>query len=203
MSTKEIAFAKPPDFDGKRSNAQYFWDACQAYLRGNKDIYKTDLHKITFVLSFMKTGSAATFASNKYKTYTDTAEYGTWADFAKAFDAQFLPVNAKQDASFAIANCKQDDDVDGFIATFKSLALQAGFTQEEPLIEYFRRGLKSSIADKIYNRGEPTTLEGWYTEASKAQQNLRRQAELKHARQALVWGFGTSPGNNLTKKTDP
>ena len=57
---KEIALNKPEPFNGDREKFKEFLQSVEVYMDMNHEIYKSNLIKIAFVLSFMNSGPAAT-----------------------------------------------------------------------------------------------------------------------------------------------
>ena len=58
----EICIGYPDEYDGKAETAQAWMDSVQLYLLINHALYYDNDRKITFALSYMKKGSAATWA---------------------------------------------------------------------------------------------------------------------------------------------
>ena len=58
----EIHIGCPDEYDGKAKTAQAWLDAIRLYLLINHALYYDDDRKIVFALSYMKKGSAATWA---------------------------------------------------------------------------------------------------------------------------------------------
>ena len=70
--TKEIALNKPDAYDGNRENFKKFLQDVEIYMDINHEVYKNDLIKIAFVLSFMNSGPAATW---KYQFVEEKNNY--------------------------------------------------------------------------------------------------------------------------------
>jgi Domain of unknown function (DUF4939) len=58
---KELNLNKPEPFDGNRDNFKKFLQNVEVYMDVNHETYNKNLRKIAFILSFMATGSAATW----------------------------------------------------------------------------------------------------------------------------------------------
>ena len=58
----EIHIGCPDEYDGKAETAQAWMDSVRLYLLINHALYYDDDRKIAFTLSYMKKGSAATWA---------------------------------------------------------------------------------------------------------------------------------------------
>jgi Domain of unknown function (DUF4939) len=59
--SKELNLNKPNTFDGNREGFKKFLQDVEVYIDVNYETYNNDLRKITFILSFMITGAAATW----------------------------------------------------------------------------------------------------------------------------------------------
>jgi hypothetical protein len=59
-SSKELDLNKADTFNGDREGFKKFLQDIEVYMDVNHETYNNNLRKITFVLSFMMTGSAAT-----------------------------------------------------------------------------------------------------------------------------------------------
>ena len=58
---KEIALNKPDLFNGDREKFKEFLQSVEVYMDVNHEVYRSDLIKIAFVLSFMNSRPAATW----------------------------------------------------------------------------------------------------------------------------------------------
>ena len=70
--------AKPEDFNGKSDQLEPFIHQCNLFLELNN---YSDCRKITFVLSYMKNGSALTWAEQKMTEYSTAGWTITYAMF--------------------------------------------------------------------------------------------------------------------------
>ena len=101
---KEIALNKPDTFDGNREKFREFLQTVEIYMDVNHEIYKSDLVKLAFVLSFMNSGPAATW---KYQFIKEKLRLpnpanpnnkpGQYADFRKDLIDAFLMVDSVDD----------------------------------------------------------------------------------------------------------
>ena len=86
----------PDNYTGDRTKSQKFILQCLLLFAAESDRYKTDLDKISLVLSYMRYGTAGTWAEN-FLAKTVGAEVpkdsGTWADFLSKFRLQFKESN--------------------------------------------------------------------------------------------------------------
>ena len=65
---KEIALNKPEPFNGDWEKVKEFLQSVEVYMDVNHEVYKSDLIKIAFILSFMSSGPAVTW---KYQFIDD------------------------------------------------------------------------------------------------------------------------------------
>ena len=56
---KEIALNKPDPFNGNQEKFKEFLPSVEVYMDVNHKVYRTNLIKITFMLSFMNSGPVA------------------------------------------------------------------------------------------------------------------------------------------------
>jgi len=62
-----------------------------------------------------------------------------------------------------------------YIKRFKIYMAESKVTQDRPLVEWFMKGLNTPLLDRILNfENPPTTIQGWYTTASKIDNQWRR-----------------------------
>ena len=155
--------AKPQDFDGRSETLERFIHQCSLFL--DLDNY-TDRAKITFVLSYMKSGSALTWAEQKLAEYAATNWVQTWAPFLAELRTSFGDVDRTKSARIRIFEIKQTGSVDDYNVKFMSEHQLTGFSDEASL-EIWKKGLKSSVLRRIYNEAaEPTDFAAWRARAS-------------------------------------
>ena len=176
-SRSEIRIGQPSEFDGTKTKARSFWLSCRTYLALNAHIYDNAMKKIAFVLSFCRSGTAAAFADNLTSVALayDPPNYGTWPDFQAEFERTFISSDVAGEARSDLFTLKQDGDADGYVAQFKILAMRAGITETNALVEYFQRGLKPALLNRIYGMNQlPSTMEEWYSAAIRLDNQYRR-----------------------------
>ena len=81
----EIHIGCPDEYDGKAKTAQAWLDAIRLYLLINHALYYDDDRKIVFALSYMKKGSAATWAEVRCQQGLATLSFGTFTQFQTNF----------------------------------------------------------------------------------------------------------------------
>jgi hypothetical protein len=65
--SKELNLNKPKPCDSNQENFKKFLQNVEVYMDVNHETYNNDLRKIAFILSFMATGSAATWKAQFIK----------------------------------------------------------------------------------------------------------------------------------------
>ena len=183
MSTKETRINLPKEFTGDRAHLNSFLQDVDLYLVMNGHIYDSDDKKIVFILSFLTDGTARvwkeSFLSAKEKN-GGGYNLGTVISFVKALKEAFAPSDIAGNARASLRNLKQTGTADEYVSQFRILAGRSGITDSVPLIEYFMEGLKPSILDKIYALEKiPSTIDGWYTHATRVDNQWHRAQEIK------------------------
>jgi protoheme ferro-lyase len=113
--------------------------------------------------------------------------------FQTAFDTAFSDTTAKQKAHAAIQT------LDGYIATFKHLAKEAGYTLDaEGTIQLSAHSLPKGLASAImYRDSQPSTMDEWITAAQTEMQKFaRRQAFINPRFMKYQWVRPTTDNNN-------
>jgi hypothetical protein len=89
-SSKKLNLNKPDTFNGDREGFKKFLQDVEVYMDVNHETYNNNLRKIAFILSFMMTGSAATWKAQFIEeVYTKPAptnpnnRLGTYTIFRK------------------------------------------------------------------------------------------------------------------------
>jgi hypothetical protein len=93
----------------------------------------------------------------------------------------------------------QGKDLDGYIATFKHLAKEAGYTLDaEGTIQLFAHGLPKGLASAImYRDSQPSTMDEWITAAQTEMQKFAcRQAFINPRFMKYQWVRPTTDTNN-------
>jgi hypothetical protein len=177
---QRIKPSPPNDFDGDRSKGRAFLSQCELYLSLRRSDFPNDEVRITWALTFMKSGRAANFAERAlaYKTKYDEGKYDSWSDFVLAFEDAFCPLN---ESTNAITRLESESyyqgkrSVDEYIDEIEELIEKSGY--KDPLVEVikFRRGLNPSIQDMIATSHDGRPLDddfrGWRQAARTLDQN--------------------------------
>ena len=97
----ELKLNQPKPFTGKREELKKFLQDVKLYLHVNEKIYDTDIKKISFALSFMNEGDAASYKEQMLEEAMEKAgplNLGTWKEFTDNLVAAFKPYDAPGDA---------------------------------------------------------------------------------------------------------
>jgi Domain of unknown function (DUF4939) len=149
--SKELNLNKPEAFNGNRDSFKQFLQNVEVYMDVNHETYNNDLRKIVFVLSFMATGSAATwkaqFIEEAYAKPAPTNpndRLRTYAQLRKNLLEAFSMFDLVGDALDELRSLrkKKNESIDEHIARFKMLAAESKIDTTNPLsIELFKETL--------------------------------------------------------------
>ena len=175
---KEIALNKPKPFNGDRKKFKEFLQLVEVYMDMNYEIYKSDLIKITFILSFMNSRPAATWKyqfideklkqpppanpNDKLRQYTNFRK-----ELVDAF-SMFDSVGDTLDKLWAL-RMKMGSSIEEHIARFKLLAAATKINPNHTLtIKLFKETLIPVLRNRMMNLETPLkTLDDWYNWAIK------------------------------------
>ena len=149
--TKEIALNKPDSFNGDREKFKEFLQSVEVYMDVNHEVYRSDLIKIAFILSFMNSGLAATwkyqFIDEKLKQpppANPNDKLRQYANLRKELIDAFLMFDSVGDAldELRALRMKMGSSIDKHIARSKLLAAAAEIDPNHALtIELFKETL--------------------------------------------------------------
>jgi hypothetical protein len=168
--TKELNLNKPDAFDGNRDGFKKFLQNVEDV---NHETYNNDLRKIAFVLSFMATGSAATWKTQFIeKAYARPAppnpndRLGTYTQFRKDLMEAFSMFDSVGDALDELWSLRKKKNklIDEHIAKFKMLAAESKIDTTNPLsIELFKETLPWALMLELMKLETPLkTIDNWY-----------------------------------------
>jgi Zinc knuckle len=144
----------------------------------NHETYNNDLRKIAFVLSFMATGSTATWKAQFIKeAYARPAptnpndRLGMYTQFRKDLMEAFSMFDSVGDALDELRSLrkKKNESIDEHIARFKMLAAGSKIDTTNPLsIELFKETLPWGLTLKLMRLKTPLkTINDWYEWAAR------------------------------------
>ena len=178
----------PNEYNGKAETAQAWMDSIQLYLLISHALYYDDDRKIAFALSYMKKGSAATWAEVHCQQGLATLLFGTFTQFQTNFETTFVNTNTAQEAMSWLSTTHIDsgEQLQEYINTFKVNVIRAQYNELKDaatLISYFSTGLPTWIMHRIQAMDTvPTTLAVWYEKAAHfcLQKEIARKITLTH-----------------------
>jgi Retrotransposon gag protein/Zinc knuckle len=202
--------ASPPDFDGDRTKGRAFLNSCTLYMQLCASEFANDQARIHWVLTFMKSGRASTFADRVLRSETRTPglpRYASWNAFRTVFVETFCPEN---EATHAILRLESEKyfqgkrTVDEYVDEFEDLIDLSGYTDEIAIVIKFRRGLNPAIQDKIAESGADrpgdTDAEAWYKMARRYDQN-RLANEAFHSSSSRRTASSTTTSVSASRNT--
>ena len=134
---KDLGIALPTPFAGGKDYLR-FRRECLAYIAADEtnSIFVDDKKKVAFVLSYMKEGSASTWAQNYYDGITDSNGAikitDTFKDFLDKLDLSFKDPGEKERAYTRwIAMHQGNTDASVFLANFEIAMSQAGISTSD------------------------------------------------------------------------
>lgn len=177
---KLVKLNDPKPFTGKREELGKFLRDIALHLAVNDHIYLNDIKKITFVLSFMTEGDAASWKEEFLESKNTPGQpmhLGTYAQFITDLDTAFKPYDAPGDALEEIKLIRMGNNTaEDHVAQFKMLVNKAKLgTASAMLIDAFRKTLRVPLQRQILNlENAPTTLNEWYDATIKCDNKFRR-----------------------------
>jgi hypothetical protein len=170
----------PFDFDGDRTKGRGFLNSCDLYMSLCPSEFIDDQAKILWVLSYMKTDRAAAFADRllRHRAKFGKHRYTTFDQFRSTFATMFCPEN---EATHALIRLESERyfqgkrTVEAYIDEFENLVDLSGYSDNLAIVMKLRRGLNTTIQDKIAESGSDRPsdddIDGWYKAARRFDQN--------------------------------
>jgi hypothetical protein len=199
--SKELNLNKPEPFDGNRNGFKQVLQNVKVYMDVNHETYNNDLRKIAFVLSFMTTGSVATWkAQLTEEAYARPApanpndRLGMYAQFRKDLMGAFSMFNSVGNALDELRSLrkKKNKSINEHIARFKMLAAKSKIDMTNPLsIKLFKETLPWGLTLKLIRLETPLkTIDDWYKWA----------ATIDHRFHKVNWAIERTRGNSVKEK---
>src|SRR5215472_7793801 len=165
--------AVPADFDGDRTKGRNFWNACSLYISMCPTKLPSVMTRVNWILSLMKSGRAATFATHiTEKVSAGDVPYTTFKRFEQEFKEKFFPRNEKVNALNKLESDTYHQGqrtVEEYTEAFKELVDEAGYPLDNAVtVRRYRKGLNLHIQDSVATQKIPPgedDLEGWYDAA--------------------------------------
>ena len=153
--------AIPEDFDGTKEKFQDWWRAVELHLVSNPSW--TDDQKLTFVLSYMKGGSAAPFADSTLRRGRTQAIQ--WQDFKDRLHARFDDPNKVRTAQVKLQELAQGSGrASDYVQAFETYEEDSGFN-DAGLIPLFKKGLNQHVRFQVAMNTGAITLADWKEES--------------------------------------
>ena len=184
----EICIGCPNEYDGKAETAQAWLDSICLYLLINHALYHDDDRNIAYALSYMKKGSAATWAKVRRQQGFANQSFRTFTDFQSDFEKAFRNVNIQQEAMnwLATTYITTGEQLQEYINQFKLNIIHTKYDEIKDaatLISYFSTGIPIGIMQRVQVMDNvPTTITGWYEKAAhfQLQREIARKIALMH-----------------------
>ena len=183
--------ALPNEYDGNCSKGQAFLTSCQMYMRLCPDSFLEEHIKITWALSYMKSGQAAKWAKRVFQweeKHRGYSKFLDWEEFCKEFQKDFCPAHSNVVAINRLESTsyyQKSRSIDDYLDEFMELIAEAGYTDPKTTIVKFRKGLdpqiQNTIAMMAYGHPSDASLEDWYKAAKNVDQNQAANEAFKLA----------------------
>jgi Domain of unknown function (DUF4939) len=201
-SSKELNLNKPNTFDGNRKGFKKFLQDVKVYMDINHETYNNDLRKITFILSFMMTGAAATWKAQFIEeAYTKPIPANPndrlrmYATFKKELIEVFLMFDSVGDVLDKLQSLrkKKTNLIDKHIARFKMLTIKSKIDTTNPLsIKLFKETLPWALTVQLMKLETLLkTIDDWY----------KWTATLDHRHHKLNWAIEQTRRTSGKEKT--
>ena len=179
---REVKLNPPKLFTGKREDLKKFLQDISLYILVNDKIYNTNTKKITFALSFMNEGDAASWKEQLLEEAMAQPDLnlGTWKQFKDDLEEAFKPYDALRDALKEMKTLQMGNNlIEKHITKFKMLVTRSGLdTTSAAVINYFRESLNIPLQQRILSlKNPPKTLKEWYDWAAKLDNNKKKKKE--------------------------
>ena len=173
--------ALPSEYDGDRLKGQAFLISCQTYMRLCLDSFPEEQTKITWTLSYMKSGWAAKWAERIFYWEEKNPGYSKfldWDEFRNEFRKDFCPAHSDVAAINKLESMtyyQKSWSIDDYLDEFVELVAEAGYMDLKIIVVKFRKGLdpqiQNTIAMMAYGRPSDASPESWYEAAKNVDQN--------------------------------
>ena len=191
--------ALPNEYDGNRSKGQAFLTSCQTYICLCPDSFLGDHIKITWTLSYMKSGWADKWAEQIFlleEEHEGYSKFLDWEEFHKEFRKDFClahtditAINKLESTNYYQKSWSIDDYLDEFV----ELIAEVGYTDPKTTVVKFQKGLgpqiQNTIATMAYRCPSDASPEDWY----KAAKNVNQNCTANEAFKLAYWAPGPTP----------
>ena len=198
-----LKVATPDPFNGNLARTAEFITSLLLYFHGKGEGVLTDGQKITFALSYMKGGTAGTWAKRKVLQLSKQGQ--TWDEFLSDLQATFSDPDPVGTARHKIDLLKQGtNSAEEYAASFRELMDDTGFN-DAALVDKFEKGLNPSLWTRIRNLSVvPHTLEEWVAESIRLDRQQRMtQQRAKFLMPSLPGRHSSSSSTQSPASTAP
>ena len=149
----KIKVAEPEAFDGSASKFRDWHRQLLIYIRGCR--ITDDDDKILLTLSYMKSGTAAAWATRFFDSTVTNDNFGSWNQFEDQLKATFEDKTQGRRARERLENFRQGSrNIDDYVSRFQALAQDANLHgHDAELIRLLERNVDANIIDSIYASG--------------------------------------------------
>lgn len=189
---RKIHCEKPQDYDGDFKRWAAFEQDVVVYLTAAREDFDDDMSKILFVLSYMKQGTAATWAQNWRTEHTLNGRLilfqgDTFDTFFTSLVDSFKNPNVKRDAQHELARMRQGSNTaEEFFQKFEIKRREAELNNDrhdDIMVNYLEHALNMSLVDAVMRVYPP--IEGydeWKSTAIAIDAVERRRKEVRQQR---------------------
>ena len=167
--------ATPKAYDGKASSAIAFWNTLENYYTVNTAVYVDEKARIQSALTHFKLGTqAGEWASDRIAKAlsANPVDYGTWANFKKDFNTQFIPPQTQVDAIAKMHSLRMgNQEFNNWFQEWSAHCRHANI-DEGTKIYAFCQALNQALNQKLVNiLPQPTTLDALVEKARDLDRN--------------------------------
>ncbi|KAG5349146.1 hypothetical protein C0989_005609 [Termitomyces sp. Mn162] len=122
----------PDAYDSAHSGKKQFLQSCLTYIHLSRDAFDSDILKIAWVLSYMKTRCASTYALQVFYHPGGVGSFPNWAAFEKNFHVEFFLLDSAKTVALMLQDREQYRQgkhiLDEYIDLFQTLVKQATYS---------------------------------------------------------------------------
>lgn len=160
--------SRPREFDGG-DDYEHFRRECQLFMAENPSSFATGDRKISFILSYLKSGRAAAWAQNYIDSHTTNNVITLptdFDDFLASLDASFKDPTKAAKAMERFYKSKQGNrSAEDFFVEFDQILIAAGLTKSDHdgiIIEQLKKAVHEDVFRGVARSNPvPTTYTAW------------------------------------------
>ncbi|KAG5352957.1 hypothetical protein C0989_011746 [Termitomyces sp. Mn162] len=145
-------------YDSACSSREQFLQSCLTYIHLSRDAFDSDTLKIAWVLLYMKSGHASTYALQVFHCSRGVGSFLDWATFEKDFCVEFFLLDPAKTMALILCDREQYEQgkhtLDEYINSFWALVEQATYPDDLQLCLTFQDGLHPVLVECINNLAE-------------------------------------------------